>query len=478
VIAVAMAYAAAIGLMLAIAGLGLERIAAIARRPRRGIWAGLLAAHLAIASMPWWRPASEVTPVSVSINVTTTSVGPRADLASAPSVIERIRIEVQQASVSLAQWGRAALWVWGIGTSAVAAVYLARLLVLARRRRRWQETVVDDTVVFVAAADGPGVAGLLTPRIVLPEWALSLDASERALIIRHEREHLNAHDPLLIQLAAVSVLLMPWNPASWWMLSRLKLAVEIDCDARVLRRTEGSAHADAAEYAELLLTVAVQRSNLPALTVPAMLEPPSSLGRRITAMTPITLRFRRLHAACAGTTALVMLAMLFAVPVPPLRAQSAPKPEAKPAPTATPAPKKAPAKSAPAARAPRPATRPVATKPVAQAARPTPAPTDEFGKGAYKAGGAVTWPKVLLQSEPRYTSEAMRAKIQGKVVLDAVINADGKIGDVRIAKSLDTIYGLDEAAVEAARQWTFQPATLAGRGVPVVVQMELEFRLN
>jgi periplasmic protein TonB len=98
--------------------------------------------------------------------------------------------------------------------------------------------------------------------------------------------------------------------------------------------------------------------------------------------------------------------------------------------------------------------------------------------GAFTAGGDVTSPTVLKQVQPRYTSAAMVSKIQGLVVLEVVVKADGSVGAVRVQKSLDTTLGLDQMAIEAAKQWTFKPGTRRGQAVDVIVTMILEFRLH
>ena len=72
----------------------------------------------------------------------------------------------------------------------------------------------------------------------------------------------------------------------------------------------------------------------------------------------------------------------------------------------------------------------------------------------------------------------MKARIQGSVVLEAVVLADGTVGDVRVMRSLDRDTGLDQAAVRAAREWRFEPGTLLGNPVPVIVILDLSFRLK
>lgn len=102
-----------------------------------------------------------------------------------------------------------------------------------------------------------------------------------------------------------------------------------------------------------------------------------------------------------------------------------------------------------------------------------------FGGGAYRPGAGITNPVPLRQVRPGYTSEAMRAKIQGQVELEAVIQADGTVGDVRVTRSLDRVYGLDQEAIKAARQWVFRPATdRDGKPVPIIVLLELTFTIH
>jgi TonB family protein len=100
------------------------------------------------------------------------------------------------------------------------------------------------------------------------------------------------------------------------------------------------------------------------------------------------------------------------------------------------------------------------------------------GGGAYRPGNGVEVPKLLRDVKPQYTAEAMRAKIQGVVLLDCVVMPDGTVGDVKIRKSLDRNFGLDEEAIRAAKQWRFAPGTRFGEPVPVLVSIELSFSLR
>ena len=72
----------------------------------------------------------------------------------------------------------------------------------------------------------------------------------------------------------------------------------------------------------------------------------------------------------------------------------------------------------------------------------------------------------------------MRAKVQGEVILECVVENDGTVGRIRVVRSLDSIFGLDEEAIKAARQWRFVPGTRQGQPVPVLVTIAIAFALR
>jgi protein TonB len=94
----------------------------------------------------------------------------------------------------------------------------------------------------------------------------------------------------------------------------------------------------------------------------------------------------------------------------------------------------------------------------------------------YKPGNGVSAPVVVREVKPAYTAEARRAGIQGVVVLECVVETDGRVGDVTVTKPLDE--GLDQEAVKAARQWTFEPGKKDGKAVRVRITLEMTFSLR
>jgi periplasmic protein TonB len=103
-----------------------------------------------------------------------------------------------------------------------------------------------------------------------------------------------------------------------------------------------------------------------------------------------------------------------------------------------------------------------------------------FGGGVYNIGNGVTSPQLIKEVKPNYTGDAMRAKLQGVVEMEAVVLADGTVdpGRIKITRSLDSTFGLDQQAIIAVKQWRFRPGTYKGQPVPVLVNVELTFTLR
>ena len=95
--------------------------------------------------------------------------------------------------------------------------------------------------------------------------------------------------------------------------------------------------------------------------------------------------------------------------------------------------------------------------------------------GVFRLVPGMTAPKIIKNARPNYTPEAMRAKVQGPVKMEIVVRADGTVGEVRVVRSLDRVFGLDDAAVKAAKEMRFTPAMRDGVAVPVLVSTEMEF---
>ena len=100
------------------------------------------------------------------------------------------------------------------------------------------------------------------------------------------------------------------------------------------------------------------------------------------------------------------------------------------------------------------------------------------GGDGYRIGNGVTPPIEISHGTPQYTTDAMRARIQGAVIVECVVQTTGICSNVRVVRSLDRAFGLDQEAIKTAGQWRFRPGTRMGRPVPVFVTMEIAFTLR
>jgi periplasmic protein TonB len=101
------------------------------------------------------------------------------------------------------------------------------------------------------------------------------------------------------------------------------------------------------------------------------------------------------------------------------------------------------------------------------------------GDGPFQDGDpGVSSPRVLYEKRPEYTAEAMSARLQGTILIEATVLADGTVANVRLVRSLEPSFGLDRKAIEAVRAWRFRPGTYLGQPAPVRVLIELSFNLR
>jgi TonB family protein len=98
-----------------------------------------------------------------------------------------------------------------------------------------------------------------------------------------------------------------------------------------------------------------------------------------------------------------------------------------------------------------------------------------IGGGVYKVGGGISAPQAISSPDPDYTEEARRAKKQGTCVLWLIVDAAGRPRDIKVVRGLGL--GLDAKALEAVKQWRFQPALKDGKPVDVQISVEVEFHL-
>ena len=298
-------YFLVVGTWLGAAGVLGER-ALPARVPRRWIWCLTLVGSVALPMVLSTRHSSHV----IGLWGHELLRIPSAPATAGPGM-ESLRRQLLDCaagygSVIMRLWLAAALLVlaWGL----LSAWRLRRIERLERAGSS-SRAMVDGVAVTLTDTLGPATAGLWRPRVLLPRWVLALPTERRRYVVRHEDEHRKAHDAALLIAASTLVALMPWNVALWWQLRRLQLAVEMDCDRRVV-----AALGDAVGYGELLLDVAAASSRGPRLQ-PALLGGSGMLERRLTALIDAGRR-GIVEWVVAPVTALALVAVVLSVPHP------------------------------------------------------------------------------------------------------------------------------------------------------------------
>jgi TonB family protein len=279
----------------------------------------------------------------------------------------------------------------------------------------------------VTPAIGPAVFGVRRPRLLVPRWLLDLDTPHQTLALQHEQEHARARDPQLLLLCAIACALVPWNVGAWWIARRLRLAMELDCDARVLRSAR-----DAGRYGRLLLFMAERQSRMRLASMLA--ESNSHLSRRIRAMN------------ASRPTNPMLRAALLAIGVAGALACSAKY--GNDLVTAPTTPGSATTSAAQAASIPY--YSPEGAKPVAQ-----------------RAGSAA----------PRYPANLRTAHVEGEVLVSFVVDTSGLVmpGSLRVARSTDDLFADAVRATESGMR--FAPAELNGRKVRQLVQQLFFFNI-
>jgi TonB-dependent SusC/RagA subfamily outer membrane receptor len=308
-------YALAIGGLLALGALVLDRAAAWVRLPQRFVWLGALLLLVGLTLVAPWRmasaPASSGTGLDLAAaSVVATPAAPAAEgLGALPSLQQAMERLAGRVPASL---DRALGVAWASATVLLLGLLLLLLHRLDRQRRGWPRARVLGTPVRLADREGPAVYGVFDPDIVVPRRLLTCDEEAQALVLAHEESHREARDPLVLALAAALVTVVPWHPAAWWFLSRLRLACELDCDSRVL-----GGGVSPRRYGEALITLAGSLHPAPRTAhVSALFNSPRNLHRRLLAMTRPTIRRSPLVTAGLGLAGASLLVAACSTDVP------------------------------------------------------------------------------------------------------------------------------------------------------------------
>ncbi|MEO8564291.1 MAG: M56 family metallopeptidase [bacterium] len=274
----ALMFSAFIGLAAASA----DSVARALGRPARRIWS----TALAVATL-WPLVASLAALAVPRIHEFAASLPAVHVLSDGAALLDRSRPETLQVV------GRILLAAWALASGFLTFRLLRAIISLHRIRAGAEHRVLDGERVLISDRHGPATIGFRRHAVIVPRSLLELEEPLRRLVLRHEREHCAARDPALMLGAAMAVVMFPWNAAVWFLVRRLHLALEIDCDARVL-----AGGVDPNRYGRLLLWIAQRRAGV--LFAPMFAAPPSHLERRIIAMRPRLTRPRAVHLAASG----------------------------------------------------------------------------------------------------------------------------------------------------------------------------------
>jgi hypothetical protein len=233
-----MLYASCVAAVLTLGATLLETAVRRRGRTTRVIWAVMLAAALIwpVAVAILGRASARVlVPVPVREGLARPPQTNASGLLAAPVPRLTPPVPLPTALATSPTLDRIAVRVVLLAPVVVLALLLLEFIRLARARRHWHRGLIDGVPVLVSVDFGPAIVGVVRPQIVIPAWALALPPAQRALMMAHESAHLTRHDNRWLAMAFVAVLLAPWNLGLWWLVSRFRLALEVDCDRRVLQ---------------------------------------------------------------------------------------------------------------------------------------------------------------------------------------------------------------------------------------------------
>lgn len=275
----------------------------------------------------------------------------------------------------------------------------------------------------------PAAFGLRHPVVLLPEDFFTMDAEAQRTVVCHELLHVARRDWPWIVVEEVARALFWFHPAVWWLVERIQESREELVDRLVITR------------------IPAKRAYMAALL--AYADADAGGGRRAAALASAFLRRRHLRSrllklgkeSVMSRTRLVWTAAVLVCVMAGAIAGTV--------------------RALPLGR------------PIDGAAAAAHAQQVVDGKDP-----GVTVPKVIFEVKPQYTPEALKARIEGALWLTTVVRTDGTPGDIEVTKSLDKEYGLDQQAVDALRQWRFEPGRKDGKPIPVSITIETRFRLK
>jgi bla regulator protein BlaR1 len=284
-----MVYAVAVGAVMTLAALAAEQGTRLARRAGRWTWALALVLTVALPLLAPTLAGQSPPPASGAPALAPTLV--LSGLPATPAIRPSSWLPAGGAPGGIDSIDRVAQLAWLLASALTLAALAGANVALHRRRRTWQPGSVAGAPVLVSADTGPAVVGVLRPQVVVPAWLLAAHPARQAIVMAHEAAHIAAGDQRLLAAMTLLLVAMPWNLPLWYQVHRLRLAIEVDCDARVL--AQGHRLAD---YGAALIDAGSQGARTGAarfsLMTPAVVA--GFLERRLRLMTRRPARWHRI----------------------------------------------------------------------------------------------------------------------------------------------------------------------------------------
>jgi TonB family protein len=339
------------------------------------------------------------------------------------------------------------------------------------------------------ALDVPVTFGVRRPVVIFPASWRDWPASKLDAVLIHELSHISRGDALTCRIALAGRALFWPSPLGWWLRRHiLRLAEQASDDAALAGGVPPERYAGillgflvAVRHRRVASDLAMARTRGAERRVAHILEWKGSgpmnrstrttvlLGSLVVALVAGIAAVRPVGVSAAPAVLPDSPAWIVQVPPPPPPPPLPPPPPAElppPPPPPPPPPDQVPPPAPPPPPPPAPDVRDIIL------------PDDDFAKDAYGEPypERLVKPRATWEQKPKYTSNAMRAKVQGLVFVQVVIGVDGTVEKARVVRGLHD--ELDDEALVAARQWVFKPGTLDGAAVRVAAVLALEFRLH
>jgi len=344
----------------------------------------------------------------------------------------------------------------------------------------------SPTIRWSADVRHPVTFGVVDPIVLLPVALKAVDRGAQRAIVAHELHHVRRRDWAWVMVEELVRSAFWFHPAMWWLISRVQLARETVVDELSILVTNARR-----TYLDALLAFADDTgfASSPAFSARRHLFHRVMLLSKENQMSSIRVAVgscvlvAALGAGTWGAAQAFPLHSLVIAAAPVDTAAPVATPSPTPEPAAAPAPKQAGAKQPPPP--PPPPPKPVDQKKAMPPPPPPPPPPPKMPAAFKQAledlkpirlpAGSKSNPVLVYDVKAVYPPEARAQKLEGVVEVEVIIDRDGQVAQARITGPVE---GLNEAALDAVRQWRFQPALMNGEPTAVVCSVEISFRLK